>query len=708
MKTVTTLSLLALLSFGCASTGDNDADSISINKNANLSRDNVDNVFVVDCLLPGQVRSLGSQANYLTARRPIKTSALDCEIRGGEYVSFDRADYATALKIWLPQAQAGSAEAQTQVGEIYEKGMGVEPDYDIAAVWYKKAAKQGYSRAQINLGYMYEKGLGVDQNITKAMNWYRKASGLPDDVEYVSSIELSAKNEELSSLRVEVKALEKEAEQYKKQLQRAQQKLNRAKKDEKTTKSDIDNMQKRIAGLQNALDKTQSGNVIVLQKEIAVAATRSNKVESKPSSADVKTVKMPPKEVRSLIQSLFAKIKERETNLQRQGLLIANLSKETSTYRQQLQKVELQKLAMAAPSIEILDPPLAVTRGKPSVLLRSPVRTQSIYGRVIAPAGIKTFHFNNKQVFLKPDNSFKVPVKINKNNVLVNLKAVDKQNKTTLLDFIISSPNLDSSLASIAPAVHTSLMSNIDGIHLGKYYALVIGNNNYKHLQNLKTAVNDAEQTAKVLKEKYNFDTTLLLNADRYEILSALHKLRQQLQKGDNLLVYYAGHGDLDKINDRGYWLPTDAEADNTANWISNVAITDMLNTLPANHIMVIADSCYSGTMTRTAVPRIDSAIPSQIQKKWLKLMSKSQSRTVLSSGGVQPVLDEGGGGHSIFAKAFLDALNNNKDVLQGYALYRQVTNEVSQNSANIQTPQYAPIKHAGHETGQFFFIPQG
>ena len=43
-------------------------------------------LLVVDCLLPGQVRKLGRQMTFLTARRPIKTSAQDCEIRGGEYV----------------------------------------------------------------------------------------------------------------------------------------------------------------------------------------------------------------------------------------------------------------------------------------------------------------------------------------------------------------------------------------------------------------------------------------------------------------------------------------------------------------------------------------------------------------------------------------------------------------------------------------------
>lgn len=105
-----------------------------------------EDLLVVDCLLPGQIRKLG-RMTYQTPRRPIKTSAQDCAIRGGEYVSYDRADYRTALNVWLPQAQAGDKEAQTYVGEIYEKGLGLPPDYAVALAWYRKAAEQGHTRA---------------------------------------------------------------------------------------------------------------------------------------------------------------------------------------------------------------------------------------------------------------------------------------------------------------------------------------------------------------------------------------------------------------------------------------------------------------------------------------------------------------------------------------------------------------------------------
>ena len=139
---------------------------------------NANDLQVVDCLLPGQVRKLGRRQTFLTQRRPVRTTALDCEIRGGEYVAYDRADYSTALNVWLASAEAGDPEAQYYVGEIHEKGLGTDPDHAAAAEWYRKSAEQGYAPAQINLGYLYEKGLGVEQDPRQALEWYRKASGV--------------------------------------------------------------------------------------------------------------------------------------------------------------------------------------------------------------------------------------------------------------------------------------------------------------------------------------------------------------------------------------------------------------------------------------------------------------------------------------------------------------------------------------------------
>ncbi|MEM7072770.1 MAG: tetratricopeptide repeat protein [Pseudomonadota bacterium] len=61
-------------------------------------------------------------------------------------------------------------------GLQYEKGDGVEQDYDQAVYWYRKAAEQGFAIAQSNLGWMYEVEKGVVRNYAQAPHWYRKAA----------------------------------------------------------------------------------------------------------------------------------------------------------------------------------------------------------------------------------------------------------------------------------------------------------------------------------------------------------------------------------------------------------------------------------------------------------------------------------------------------------------------------------------------------
>src|SRR3569833_3315387 len=88
----------------------------------------------------------------------------------------------------MSAAEAGDAEAQNNVGEIYERGTGGTPNFEAAVIWYQKAADQGLSRALFNLGTLYDLGQGVEQDRLKALNLYRKAWGLPEDnVMYASA-----------------------------------------------------------------------------------------------------------------------------------------------------------------------------------------------------------------------------------------------------------------------------------------------------------------------------------------------------------------------------------------------------------------------------------------------------------------------------------------------------------------------------------------
>ena len=145
-------------------------------------------------------------------------------------------------------------------------------------------------------------------------------------------------------------------------------------------------------------------------------------------------------------------------------------------------------------------------------------------------------------------------------------------------------------------------------VHFGTYHALIIGNNRYRHLKKLRTAESDARSVASLLRADYGFRVTRLIDATRGDILEALANMRARLKADDNLLIYYAGHGVVDDITEQGYWLPVDAEDRVPTNWISNTDLTNMLRGMSARHVMVLADSCYSGTLVRAASARIATA----------------------------------------------------------------------------------------------------
>jgi len=236
----------------------------------------------------------------------------------------------------------------------------------------------------------------------------------------------------------------------------------------------------------------------------------------------------------------------------------------------------------------------------------------------------------------------------------------------------------------------------------GRYHALVIGNNAYAYLPTLQTAVSDAEAVAATLRETYNFAVTVLLNATREQIIVALETMRTTLTEDDNLLIYYAGHGMLDKEAERGYWLPVNAQPDTRVHWLSTMEITGTLNAMAARHVLLVAYSWYAGTLVSNASEGLRS--DTEQAMAFLQVVEK-RSRTALTSGGLEPVLDSGGGNHSVFSRAFLTTLQENQGIVDGQQLASQITRLVMVNAP--QTPAYADIPSAGHEGGDFVFVRQ-
>ena len=83
-----------------------------------------------------------------------------------------------ALDRYLLRAAAGlgHADAQFDLGTMYDRGEGVDEDDQQAVLWYRKAAEQGHAVAQYKLGGMYDRGEGVDEDDQQAVLWYRKAA----------------------------------------------------------------------------------------------------------------------------------------------------------------------------------------------------------------------------------------------------------------------------------------------------------------------------------------------------------------------------------------------------------------------------------------------------------------------------------------------------------------------------------------------------
>jgi TPR repeat protein/uncharacterized caspase-like protein len=248
--------------------------------------------------------------------------------------------------------------------------------------------------------------------------------------------------------------------------------------------------------------------------------------------------------------------------------------------------------------------------------------------------------------------------------------------------------------------------------HGGSYFALVIGNSNYKfpdQLANLQTPRADASAIAQLLHDRYGFETKILLDASRAEILAALVDFRKSLHEDSNLLIFYAGHGYFDSQADQAYWIPVDALADDNSNWISMDDITSRVRPLPSKHVLVISDSCYSGAILADESARhrgmreLGGGVATEYAQ-YLASMRSLTSRDWMASGSMEPVEDGGAPGHSIFANALLEGLQQAPDPQFSASdlFYAYVKRKVAGTSR--QLPQYGSIRDSGDQLGDFIF----
>jgi WD40 repeat protein len=239
---------------------------------------------------------------------------------------------------------------------------------------------------------------------------------------------------------------------------------------------------------------------------------------------------------------------------------------------------------------------------------------------------------------------------------------------------------------------------------IGNYYALIIGVDKYKGAWTpLINAVNDAKAIEKTLKLSYKFDQFKTLyneQATREAIIGQLEWLVANAKEGDNVFVYYSGHGEYKKELSKGYWVPVDAETQSTSKYISNSDIQTYINGIKSKHTLLVSDACFSGDIFRGNTV----SVPFEESEKYYREVHSLPSRQALTSGGIEPVMDGGKDGHSVFAYYFLKSLESNQNkYLDISQIYTKVKIPVINNSE--QTPKLSPIKNSGDEGGQFIFI---
>ncbi len=234
----------------------------------------------------------------------------------------------------------------------------------------------------------------------------------------------------------------------------------------------------------------------------------------------------------------------------------------------------------------------------------------------------------------------------------------------------------------------------------GKSWFFGIGINNYSEFSKLNNAVNDIESIQNLLVNKYDVEpdcTITVLNeaATREHIIDELDSLVKKIQPEDKLIIYYSGHGHLDKNTDRGYWIPHDAQRGKTSNYIRNSTIREFIKDLRARHVLLISDSCFSGTLFVRGANRSTAAIDEleTIPSRW----------AICSGRHDEEVYDGNPGENSPFAQSILETLSNNQK--PAFNVVKLADRVVEQTRSNYkQLPEGNPLYEVGHKGGQYVF----
>jgi len=318
----------------------------------------------------------------------------------------------------------------------------------------------------------------------------------------------------------------------------------------------------------------------------------------------------------------------------------------------------------------------------------SPKDIIMVKGAATDSTGITEVTINGRNAVLDKSGSFTIQMNLDAGENRFIVKAINGIKKEKIDSFFVAK-------------------NEEEVISSGRFVGYIIGIDSYSgYWHPLNNALNDAIAMAELLKKEYTFDTVITLfdkEATRNNIIKNFEWLANNLKSDDNLLIFYSGHGQLNKILNNGYWIPADANSNSVSDYISNADVKTFLGRMPSKHTILVADACFAGDISVESQSEEIPFDPGSM-KKYYKEVYQKQCRLALTSGRIEEIMEAGKEGHSIFTYYLMKALRENT---KKYIDASQLFNELIVSVGNIseQTPQLQAVKGANHEGGQFVFI---
>jgi len=195
-----------------------------------------------------------------------------------------------------------------------------------------------------------------------------------------------------------------------------------------------------------------------------------------------------------------------------------------------------------------------------------------------------------------------------------------------------------------------------------KDYVLLFATNQYDNWTNLVNPIDDAQSVAKVLKEKYGFETEIVLNPTTDQVFNKLRDYAERKFKPqDQLMIFFAGHGYFDDTFGEGFVVAKNSLKNDRAktSFISHSRLRGVIQNIPTEHILLVMDVCFGGTFDPVIASTRGLGEPKTIDVEFLLRKLSQRTRKYITSGGKEYVSDGIPGKHSPFTLKLLQALTD-------------------------------------------------